>query len=163
MLRLFFVAVATVFFAINGWAASFDTSKPYVCEDKRFVFPADQLDRLANAWGRALHSHQVKLNKIFLESKPANYRQFAERKVGSWQPPFDFNRSKMSCSLKQFGRPVDTAHAEIYKIYLAMVDLNTVSINMQSYLRSGNKKELNFIQGKLSEISEVSNKYPLKG
>lgn len=129
------------------------------CSNERLTLTADQIKKLENAWGGAFSAHQEKLEEAFAKFKPSDYRAYAKYKVSDWLPKLNRNRSKMDCGWKTFGRPFDSDFQTIKSIVIAMTELNTVSIKMQSYLKSSNISDLKFIESKLTELSALSNPY----
>ena len=131
------------------------------CDDIRIEVSEHDLGRIELAWGKSLARHQQSLELIFKRAQPENYQEFSQAKVETWLPEFDENRDRINCYWSQFGRPMDSLHQDVRNIVVAMADMNTVSIRMQSYLRHKQAADLNFIQSKLAEVSLVSEKYSI--
>lgn len=134
--------------------------KPVVSSEEIATLTPEQRVEFEKAWGGALSSHCEQLEAAFNQFKPDNYQGFAQYKVKDWLPKLAHNRSIMNYNWEKFGLSRLKPEFETLRdIYVALVDLNSVSIDMQSYLKNHKKVDLEFINKKLFEISKVSLQY----
>ena len=120
---------------------------------------AEQRDMIEKSWGGVLFAHQKKIEDMFNRCKPDNYQDFAIYKVQDWLPKISQNTTKMNNFWEKLGHPITPEYENIGKIIIAMIDLNTTSITMQSYLKNNKKEDLEFVNKKISKISEISSQY----
>jgi hypothetical protein len=127
--------------------------------NERVTLNPEQIDKIEKAWGGALSAHQEKLVEAFNRFEPNNYKGFAQYKVKDWLPKLNHNKGIMDSGWEKFGFPLDSEYGNMKKIVIAMTDLNSISIKMQSYLKRHKESDLKFINEELSKISKLSSQY----
>lgn len=153
------ITVKAIFLLVVFMFLSCDVVYSEECEDIRVTATAEDLAQIEKDWGGVLSLFSYAIETAFEKTQPSGYQKFAEYKTKYWLPSFIEQQDMMNCAWSQFGVFVDPDHQAVKSIVLAMTDLNTVSINMQSYLKNHRQTDLDFIKRKMPEINAIAKQY----
>lgn len=121
---------------------------------------AEQRKQIENQWGGALSYHCQELQKAFEKYRQGDLNAYAVYKKGQWLPEFSKNSDVMVTRWRKYGSPANNPDFNNMKeILSAMTDLNSVSVDILSYIRKPKENELRIIYKKFAEISELSAPY----
>jgi hypothetical protein len=121
---------------------------------------AEQRKQIENKWGGALSYHCQELQKAFEKFRQGKFNAYAVYKKGQWLPEFSKNSDVMVTGWRKFGSPAKNPDFNNMKeILSAMTDLNSVSVDILSYIRKPKEDDLRIIYKKFAEISELSAPY----
>jgi len=137
---------------VLGMAFSHASTAQFECTLEEGILGDELTKKTEKDLGSFLYLETKKIDEQFKKSKPRNYRAFAQYKVSVWRDKFSLRSSIAQCVWDKGGRYMDPKHQTLKNIVGGFTDLNTVSISMQSYLRSGKPEKLKFIEEKLAEL-----------
>ncbi len=121
---------------------------------------AEQRKQIENKWGGALSFHCQELQKAFEKFRQGNLNGYAAYKKGQWLPEFSKSSDVMLTDWRRFGSPAKNPDFNNMKEVLsAMTELNSVSVDILSYIRKPKEDDLRIINKKFAEISELSAPY----
>lgn len=135
-----------------GVAFSHASTAQFECTIEKGFLNDELTKKTEKDLGSFLYLETKKIDEQFKKSKPRDYRAFSQYKVSVWRDKFSLRSSVAKCVWDKSGRYMDPKHQILKDIVGGFTDLNTVSINMQSYLRSGKPEKLKFVEEKLAEL-----------
>jgi hypothetical protein len=119
-----------------------------------------QIRDLEQEYGKYLFMQKKAIVIAFDKCRPDGYKKFAQYKINKWLPVVTKTNDLFRADFEKYGFVrLKPEFEKIRSIYSAMSDLNSVSIQMQSFLKNQNTESLEFINGKLAEISRLADQY----
>lgn len=128
------------------------------CSIRQNISDADLLV-VENAMGWELKKLVIDIEQQYKKSLPDDYAAFAKYKAFDWLKRLDKVSTVVYCQWGIFGRPMDNNHHDIKNLVRGFTDVNTMSIKMHGYLKNGETEARAFVDKKLAELKNLTNKY----
>ncbi|WP_420588218.1 hypothetical protein [Bacterioplanoides sp.] len=140
--------------AVVAGNATAATTQP-VNTQPQYTLTAEQRQQVEASWRSALFSHAEKLTLNFTRFMPDNYQNFATFRNNDWQLAFDRDWERARNGFSSFADRNTVEYQQLREIHNAFFHLNSASLDMLRYLRTGDKELLVSIREQLGRVEAL--------